>query len=86
MISGIWDNEYVQMLGILDHIDEIRIIKDEIRRIKNCTESKDTTIAKSHLDNELADLYLLLEKYLSNKEDIVNEREDKFREKSKDDK
>jgi len=34
-LEGIWNIEYVQKLGILDHCNEIKVINDEIIKAKN---------------------------------------------------
>ena len=75
---------YFLDLAIFDHIHECQIIADEIKRFKNKTLEHDTlqeSHLNFHLENELADLYILLRKKFENKKDVVEAREDRFIEK-----
>lgn len=76
-------NEYFLDLAILDHIREIQLIDDEIKRVKN--QDLKFESLKHHKKSELADLYILLRKYFENEPEVVIERENKFINKSKED-
>ena len=79
-------DRYFLDLAILDHIREIQLIDNEIKRIKNQIH-QDIRLEslKRHKELELADLYILLRKYFENKLEAIIERENKFINKSKED-
>jgi len=80
-ISGIWEDNYVQRLGILNHCKEILTIDEEIMRKKN--NDVDVSCLENSFNKELMDLKLILDKYFENGTDLKDERLDKFRSKSK---
>ncbi len=86
MIKGIWDNPYVQDLGIIDHCIEVLELKDQHRKVKamkNMTTHQDTIDAvKGTLDGEMMDLFLILEKWAHNRPYLKSERLRKFEEKA----
>jgi hypothetical protein len=92
-LHGIWDKEYVQKLGILDHCDELQIIDSEIKRVKNRTErycEPDIFDLNRHFEEECADLLLILSSFLEVElsvkgDSIVNERWKKFQSKAAND-
>jgi hypothetical protein len=80
-------NDYIQFLSIMDHIREIGIIDDELKRRKNSYEGEQPNFSYNiltlhkHLKNEMADLFILLFKYLDS--DTIKARQEKFIEKEK---
>ena len=88
MISGIWENTYVQELGILDHCVEIIELKNEIRRLKPLKEEtwkrlENLEKLQNGLDKEMMDLYLILDKWAKTKVELKEQRAQKFKEKAK---
>lgn len=93
-ISDIWENSYVQQLGIIDHCREVLTIYDEWKAIKpqlkrinsDGVESYDSLVTKTYegLENEMMDLFIILDKWSENKEDLKVKRLNKFKEKSND--
>jgi hypothetical protein len=69
-LTGIWENEYVCRLGILDHTRELNTINDEIIRYKNSrgspsiNESRGIEVLEDHFKNECVDLFLILNNYI----------------------
>ena len=82
-ITGIWEVGYIQEFGILDHCQEVIVLKDRHRVAKAERTGLADTISRS-LDNEMMDLYLILRKWAQNRKDLESERMDKFREKAAD--
>lgn len=80
MINGIWENEYVQKLGIIDHCIEVLELNNEIRCLKA---HKSTDIIKFNegLNNEMMDLYLILEKWAYERQELKDKRIKRFLEK-----
>jgi len=70
MISGIWDNEYVQKLGIMDHCNELQIIDAAIKGTKNAygdlyerpLGSVDIEQLEASWEKEAMDLFIILSK------------------------
>lgn len=88
MINGIWENKYVQELGIFDHCVEIIELKNKIRTLKPVKDTNHTFSATCHLTEEglkkeMMDLYLILEKWAADKTELKFERENKFEIKTK---
>lgn len=88
-LSGIWDNPYVQQLGIIDHCREVVTIYDEWKAIKpqlkhSKDEGYDSLVTKTYkgLENEIMDLYLILERWAKDKAELKKKRFYKFIEKS----
>jgi len=86
MINGIWDNKYVQELGIIDHCHELIELKNKIREIKayRSLVSKESIIedVQHSMDNEIMDMLLILEKWAEDRTDLKVKRENRFREKA----
>jgi len=80
-ISGIWNNKYVQKLGILDHCNEILTIENEIKRKKN--NNVNISDLEYSFDKELMDLKIMLDKYFEIEYNLKEERLKRFEEKSK---
>ena len=77
-LNGIWDNEYVCKLGILDHCHEIIALQQEfaINKIHHCGEEA----TEQCQIREMADLYLILSKYFWDKPRLIEQRLSKFKE------
>jgi len=89
IISGIWDNSYVQQLGIIDHCREVITIYDEWKAIKpqlkhTKGESYDSLVTKTYtgFENEVMDLFIILEKWSDGKKELKDKRLTKFKEKA----
>ena len=82
-IGPLWENDYVRHLAIVDHIHELAIIDDELRRTKNCrnADPADISAVEDHFQKELADLILISLKDLPT--DLLEERRQKFVDKAK---
>jgi len=91
MISGIWDNKYMQELGIFDHCQEILVLHDELR-VKKVRQTafpssyNDTTAIEETLEREMMDLFLILEKWSVGRSKIKADRVQKFLSRSMGDK
>lgn len=94
--KSIWNSKYVCKLGILDHCNELKIINNKIIELKNSLEEFHSdnfsiNILENHFKKECADLFLILAAYLECEQDqqniklseIIQQRENKFKEKSK---
>lgn len=81
MITGIWNNPYVQKLGIKDHCEEILEINRNIVAIKaaktNAYEEMVNQLDDS-LENEMTDLYLILQKRFEKDSERIQTRLKKF--------
>lgn len=86
-ISGIWNNEYVRTLGILDHCQEVIKIYDEIRIQKINSNISFNAIPlqvfNEQFNKELMDLYLILDKHFENNNELKEIRLNRFKEKEK---
>ena len=82
-IGSLWENAYVRHLAIVDHIHELAIIDDELRRTKNRRNADlaDISAIEDHFQKELADLVLVALKELP--ADLLEERRQKFFDKAK---
>jgi hypothetical protein len=89
---GIWNNDYVVKLSIMDHLDELKILDTRIKEVKNSdpVDSSSTEDQRGwledHFEQELADLWLLLSTHfditVDNLPDIIKKRKNKFLQKS----
>ena len=89
-LSGIWENSYIQQLDIIDHCrevitlyDEIKILKTQLRRINSDgTERYDSLVheTKKGMENKIIDLYLILDKWIENKQNDKKKRLQKLKE------
>ena len=91
MISGIWENKYIQELGILDHCIEVIELKNEIRKLKPLKEEawkrlENLEKLQNGLDKEMMDLYLILDKWAKTKHELKEQRLQKFKDKAKENK
>ena len=84
MITGIWENEYIQELGIFDHCYEVLELKNSLVTAKAMDYMKEET--KGQLARELMDLYLILEKWQEHKQWLKQKRIERFAEKAKENK
>ena len=69
------------MYGVLDHCREIQVLTDQERIIKanpNKTKAEEDLLEEK-LNGELADLFLLIESYMLDKQDVLEKRRDKIR-------
>ena len=73
---GIFENNYVRNLAIQDHIREIHLLYDQYKIEKNKENFQYSNIISNHIRNELADLFLLLEKELD--DEVLERRKEKF--------
>ncbi len=73
--------ENFNMYAILDHCREIQVLTDHQRILKATPSAKkaDFDLLSQKLDGELADLYLYLENYFMNRQDVVKARRKKIR-------
>ena len=82
-LKGIFTNKYVLELAIQDHIRELNLLYDEYKISKNLEKEINSKILENHIENELADLYILLGNYLD--DEVMERRSEKFHEKEKND-
>lgn len=84
-LGPLWENAYARRLNIVDHIHELVIIDDELRRTKNRrnADPADISAIEDHFQKELADLVLIALKDLP--ADLLEERRQKFVDKAKTD-
>ena len=68
------------MYGILDHCREIQVLTDRQRIIKAApgTTQEAVDLLDEKLNGELADLALLLESYMADKQDVMEKRRKKI--------
>lgn len=76
LFMGIFENNYVRNLAIQDHIREIHLLYDQYKIEKNKENFQYSNIISNHIRNELADLFLLLEKELD--DEVLERRKEKF--------
>lgn len=69
-LNKLFENKYVQLLSIHDHLRECTSLYEQYKLTKN----------KENLDKELTDLFLILQNYLGDK-NLIEARIKKFREK-----
>lgn len=72
----IFENNYVRNLVIQDHIRELQLLYDQYKIEKNKENFQYSNIISNHIRNELADLFLLLEKELD--DEVLERRKEKF--------
>ena len=82
-LKGIFSNKYVLELAIQDHIRELDLLYSEHKVSKNSDKPINTKIIEDHIENELADLCILLHNFLD--EETIQERLNKFHEKEQSD-
>ena len=82
-LKGIFINKYVLELAIQDHIRELDLLYSEHKISKNSDKPINTKIIEDHIENELADLYILLHNFLD--EETIQKRLNKFHEKEQND-
>lgn len=73
---NIFENNYVRNLAIQDHIREIQLLYDQYKIEKNKENFQYSNIISNHIRNELADLFLILEKELD--DEVLERRKEKF--------
>ena len=73
--------ENFNMYAILDHCREIQVLTDRQRILKATPHAtkEDLDLLSYKLNGEMADLYLFLEDYFMNRQDIVKARRDKIK-------
>lgn len=72
----IFENNYVRNLAIQDHIRELQLLYDQYKIEKNKENFQYSNIISNHIRNELADLFLILEKELD--DEVLERRKEKF--------
>jgi hypothetical protein len=85
--NSIWNNDYIVELSIKDHINELQIIDNEFKRLKNSSLRNEedncrTNVLKEQYDKECADLFILLAtkfNYQFPVSGIVQNRQEKFK-------
>lgn len=77
-LTGKWEDAYVQELGILEHCDEVLTIHRARAVAKAERRMCDVEWLGTALANEMADLYLILDKRYAGSS-LVTERSKKFR-------
>lgn len=70
-------------LAIQDHIRELNLLYDQYKIEKNKENTQYACILSNHIQNELADLFLILNEELDT--EVIERRRQKFIEKSKND-
>ena len=73
---NIFENNYVRNLAIQDRIREIQLLYDQYKIEKNKENFQYSNIISNHIRNELADLFLILEKELD--DEVLERRKEKF--------
>lgn len=76
LFMDIFENNYVRNLVIQDHIRELQLLYDQYKIEKNKENFQYSNIISNHIRNELADLFLLLEKELD--DEVLERRKEKF--------
>lgn len=76
LFMDIFENNYVRNLAIQDHIRELQLLYDQYKIEKNKENFQYSNIISNHIRNELADLFLLLEKELD--DEVLERRKEKF--------
>lgn len=73
--------ENFNMYAILDHCREIQVLTDQQRVLKATAHAtkEDFDILAEKLNGEMADLYLFLENYFMNRQDVVKKRREKIK-------
>lgn len=73
--------ENFNMYAILDHCREIQVLTDHNRILKATPKAtkKDFDLLNQKLNGELADLYLFLENYFLNRQDVLKARRQKIK-------
>jgi len=76
-ITGKWEDPYICELGISDHLAECNQLLSMLRVAKNTGTPTDIIMVRGKYNNELADLYLILDKYLNPQ--VIRDRRLKFK-------
>lgn len=76
LFMNIFENNYVRNLAIQDRIREIQLLYDQYKIEKNKENFQYSNIISNHIRNELADLFLILEKELD--DEVLERRKEKF--------
>lgn len=85
-LDGPWSSGYVRKLGVHEHCEEILTIEDSLRALMltDTAEESDKNRREGallrSLDNECADLFLILHKWSYNRKELLNERAKKLQE------
>ena len=85
-IGKIWDNEYIQKLGIYDHCIEVCKLIDELRLQKAIKEKSKVDLLENQIEKEMCDLYIILSKFIGNRVSLLQERLKRFNEKANEEK
>ena len=83
MLVSLFENEYARDLAIQDHIRELNLLYDQYKIEKNKENTQYACILSNHIQNELADLFLILNEELD--AEVIERRRQKFIEKAKND-
>ena len=83
MLVPLFENGYVRDLAIQDHIRELNLLYDQYKIEKNKENNQYACILSNHIQNELADLFLILNEELDT--EVIERRRQKFIEKAKND-
>ena len=83
MLVPLFENSYVRDLAVQDHIRELSLLYDQYKIEKNKENTQYTHILSNHIQNELADLFLILNEELDT--EVIERRRQKFIEKAKND-
>ena len=83
MLVPLFENRYVRDLAIQDHIRELSLLYDQYKIEKNKENTQYACILSNHIQNELADLFLILNGELD--AEVIERRRQKFIEKAKND-
>lgn len=78
-ITGIWENKYVCELGIVEHIREVDNLYSSWQQAKAKKNKEESEMLRAQWEKECADLYLILDKFLS--PEILEERLGRFEQK-----
>lgn len=83
MLTPLFENMYVRDLAIQDHVRELSLLYDQYKIEKNKENTQYACILSNHIQNELADLFLILNEELD--AEVIERRRQKFIEKAKND-
>ncbi|MCL2331743.1 MAG: hypothetical protein FWC61_04365 [Proteobacteria bacterium] len=73
--------DFLKIYAILDHCREVQVLSDQERVLKATKDASKESVNFLHgkLNNELADLALLLENYFNDKPALLKSRREKIR-------
>ena len=83
MLTPFFENSYARDLAIQDHVRELNLLYDQYKIEKNKENTQYACILSNHIQNELADLFLILNEELDT--EVIERRRQKFTEKAKND-